>query len=147
VVLKFSGTCNYSSSWKTVKSGAPQGLVLGPLLYNIYINDFPGLFDNNTNVITYADDTCMLTSNNSYEELNRILNDILYNTIKWFQVDQLVLNMEKTKIVKLTLANLSNSSLRITFGENLRHNKYHKFFRPKPGQSTFMGAPYKFFTA
>jgi predicted patatin/cPLA2 family phospholipase len=53
----------------------------------------------------YADDTSILISNNSYEELNRILNDVLHNTTKWFQVNQLVLNMEKTKIVKFTPAN------------------------------------------
>jgi hypothetical protein len=59
----------------------------------------------------------ILISNNSYEELNRILNDVLYNTIKWFQVNQLVLNMGKTKIVKFTPANPSNSSLWIKFGK------------------------------
>jgi hypothetical protein len=119
VELEFSGTCNYYSSWKTVKSGVPQGSVLGPFLFNIYINDFLGLFGNNSNVIMYADDTSILISNISYEELNRILNDILYNTIKWFQVNQLVLNMGKTKTVKFTPANLSNCSLWITSGENL----------------------------
>jgi hypothetical protein len=119
VELMFSCTCNDSSSWKTVKSGVPQGSVLGPLLFNIYINDFLGLFDNNSNEIMYADDTSILISNNSYEELYRILNDILYNTIRWFQVNQMVFNMEKTKIIKFTPANPSHSSLGITSGENL----------------------------
>jgi hypothetical protein len=90
---------------------------LGLLLFNICINDFLGLFDDNSNVIVFADDTSIIISNNRYEELNRILNDVLHNTVKWFQVSQLVLNMEKTKIVKYTP---ETSSLWITFGENLR---------------------------
>jgi hypothetical protein len=119
VELKCSGTCNYSSSWKTVKSGVLLGLVLGTFLFKIYINDFPGLFDNNCNVIMFVDDTSILISNNSYEKLNRNLNDVLYDTIKLFQVDQLVLDIEKNKIVKCIPANPSNSSLWITSGENL----------------------------
>jgi hypothetical protein len=60
----------------------------------------------------------VLISNNSYEELRRILNDVLYNTIKWFQINQL-LSMKNTKIVIFIPANSSNSSLWINHGENL----------------------------
>jgi hypothetical protein len=122
VELKFSGTCNYSSTWKTVKSGVPQGSVLGPLLFNIYINYFPGLADNSSNVIMYADDTSILISSNCYEEVTRHFNVILYNTLTWFQANRLVLIMEKTKIVKFTPAKCSNFSyfpLHITISEIL----------------------------
>jgi hypothetical protein len=96
----------------------------------------------------FADGTSTLISNNSYEELNRILNDILYNTIKWFQISQLVLNMEKTKTIKFTPANTSNSSLWITSGENLRAiTNVINFLGLQLDRTTFMEAPYKFFTA
>jgi len=70
-------------------------------------------------VIVYADDTSILISNNSYEELNRNFNEVLYNTPKWFQANQLVLYMEKIEVVKFTPANLSYSPLHMTFAEQL----------------------------
>ena len=70
-------------------------------------------------MIVYADDTSILISNNSYEELNRNFNEVLYNTPKWFQANQLVLYMEKIEVVKFTPANLSYSPLHMTFAEQL----------------------------
>jgi hypothetical protein len=119
VELQFSGTCNYSSTWKTVKYGIPQGSALGPLLFNIYINDLPGSPDSSSNVIMYADDTHILIYNNCYEELTRTFIKVLYNTLKWFQANQLVLNMEKTKIVKFIPANFSYSTPHMTSLEHL----------------------------
>jgi Reverse transcriptase (RNA-dependent DNA polymerase). len=72
VDLNFSCTCNYSSTWKTVKCDVPQESVFGPLLFNIYINDLLGSVDNSTNVIMCSDDTSILISNNCYEELTEI---------------------------------------------------------------------------
>jgi hypothetical protein len=67
----------------------------------------------------YADEASIFISNNSYEELNRILNDVLCNTIKGCQVSQLVLNIERTKRVKFVPADPSDFSLQITSGEKL----------------------------
>jgi hypothetical protein len=117
--LQFSNTCSCSSTWKTVKCGGPQGSGFVPLLFNIYINDLLCSIDNSSSVIMYADYISILISNNCYEELNRNFNQVLYDTLKWFQGSQLVLNMEKSKIVKFTPANFSNSTLHITFTEYL----------------------------
>ena len=44
-----------SSNWSTMYSGVPQGSVLGPLFFNIYVNDIPSIIDSQT--LIFADDT------------------------------------------------------------------------------------------
>jgi hypothetical protein len=67
----------------------------------------------------YADNTGILISNNPCEDHNRGFNEFLYNTLKWFQAIQLVLNMGKATIAKFTPSNLSYFPMHITFAEHL----------------------------
>lgn len=113
--IKISGTCNYYSRWETVRHGVPQGSVLGPLLFNIYINDFPGSVNIESDVIMFADDTSVLISNSDYDELNRKFNSVLTCVSKWFQTNQLVLNAEKTNLVKFTLTRFSQCPINLIY--------------------------------
>jgi len=58
---KFSN--KLAPEWKQIKHGVPQGSVLGPLLFLIYISDLPRTIDNYANSVLFADDTSIIITN------------------------------------------------------------------------------------
>jgi hypothetical protein len=99
-LIKTNTTQSYLSKWDTVKHGVPHGSVLGPLLFVIYINDLPLHINAISDPILFADDTSVLISKDSCEEFQQTANLVLSNMSKWFEANQLVLNMEKSNMLK-----------------------------------------------
>ena len=91
------GNDTYSSN-KTISIGVPQGSVLGPLLFLIYINDFHCCLHTN-NVIHYADDTLLYSVHNDLDSAIELLKRDLNSTHLWFKANKLKLNIEKTQFI------------------------------------------------
>ena len=86
------------SDFKDVSCGVPQGSILGPLLFIIYINDIQKC-SNLFKFILFADDTNLFASNNNLNDLMSSVNDELVNLNQWFMANKLSLNVKKTNYI------------------------------------------------
>ncbi len=91
---------NFYSKWEKVKQGVPQGSVLGPLLFLIYINDLPGTVDDISLLILYADDTNLICMHKHYNIFCDKIESVFFKINKWLQANLLTLNFNKTNFMQ-----------------------------------------------
>ena len=84
----------YSTELK-ITCGVPQGSILGPLLFSIYINDLPSASKFETRL--YADDTALMLSGMELNDLNKSVNKELSKVESWLNANKLSLKYPKTK--------------------------------------------------
>ena len=81
--------------------GVPQGAILAPLLFNIYVADFSFL-SLNSSIIRYADDTTLYLSSKNKSTAIDLINQDLEKVHEWFKVNGLQLNPSKTQCIIIT---------------------------------------------
>ena len=92
------------SNWKSVLSGVPQGSVLGPILFLIYINDLDESIT--SNVLKFADDTKLFRKVNTDGDKQHLQND-LDRLVKWSEKWQMLFNFGKCKCLHTGHGNLN----------------------------------------
>lgn len=96
------------SSEMNIPNGVPQGSILGPLLFVLYMNDLPQCLKS-CKVMLYADDTVLYYSSSMVSDVETKLNEDLENITVWFNNHFLTLNAEKSKFVLIGSSRKLNS--------------------------------------
>ena len=91
---------SYFSEWLEIILGVPQGSILGPLLFNIFINDLFFIIKE-TDICNFADDNTIYSSAKSMDEVLNNLTFDLENIMKWFKLNHLVANPDKFQMMIL----------------------------------------------
>jgi len=118
-----------SSTLQNISCGVPQGSILGPLLFIVYINDIVNCSDI-LHFILFADDTNLVYSNTKSVSLKTALNAEPYKLSKWFCVNKLYLNIKKTNYLIFGYKHLLNHNENFALylnGNKLEEVKCTKF--------------------
>ena len=90
-----------ASEWTDVSAGVPQGSILGPLLFSVFVNDLPSAL-HKCKVMMYADDTTVYYSHLNCLEVQDVLTEELHHLSSWISRNGLRMNLRKTQFMCLS---------------------------------------------
>ena len=98
------------SSWRELKYGVPQGSILGPLLFNIFINDI-FYFLNKADIANYADDNSTYATEDNIINLLKTLETETSKVLNWFKLNEMKPNSDKCHLIVASNKNINYSSI------------------------------------
>jgi hypothetical protein len=108
-----SSNINTLSNWTTITQGVPQGSILSPLLFLIYINDLPRAVEPTAIPIMFADDTSLFIKSLNNSQLQSGLYTAICRINKWVQDNSVTLKLNKTYFIQFINKNIGNSDIQI----------------------------------
>ena len=110
-----------------ISCGVPQGSILGPLLFLLYINDLPSC-TRRLKFCLFADDTSILFKSKDLSSSESMINSDLCIISRWFQANKLSLNVDKTNFVIFHPVNSQKPQLNLFLnGVKIRESSTVKF--------------------
>ena len=85
-------------TWKSLSKGVPQGSVLGPLLFNIFINDLFYAIDH-SQVCKFADDNTIFACGEIPDEVANCIENGMKMAVNWYKLNEMVKNPEKFQLI------------------------------------------------
>ena len=118
---------NFISKGEKIKSGVPQGSILGPLLFLCFVNDLPETFDKNCEFLSYADDTQLIVTAENAQSLKNKIENVIDTAQKWYTKNGLKNNSDKSKVLLIgnRKKNIPKFLIKITI------NDKDEFIKPK----------------
>ena len=100
----------HASGWETVTSGVPQGSVLGPTQFIIYINDIDDRITKSSSLLKLADNTKLLITDGTQDDCEELqFNKDLLMMYKWSEDWQMMSNIDKCKCLHIGHGNSHTS--------------------------------------
>ena len=127
--LQFTNYLSCSSTTETVSCGVPQGSILGPLLFLLYINDLSSTCKE-CKPILFADDTTLVYQHVDLKSLQQKINNELKLISDWFACNKLSLNVDKTQYILFEKSKNARTEILgdlVINGRNIAHVDNVKF--------------------
>jgi hypothetical protein len=116
----------HKSLTKTNRVGVPQGSIMGPLLFLLYVNDLPNV--TNFDCTLFADDLSIVIPCRDPRTYNNDINDTITEIMAWLGKNNLRVNIDKTTFIQFVNRNGSKHSLNVVFEDQILTESSHTKF-------------------